>query len=143
MESPVHLMSACIEWTGLLNEHGYGRKFHEGRMWYVHRLAWKLEYGSIPDGLSVCHHCDNRSCFNVEHLFLGTHAENMADMKSKGRARGSRQFRLSNGSAKLSQLQVDEILMRYRLGGITQRALASEFGVSQGHVSRLVNNGQS
>lgn len=55
---------------------------------YAHRFAWEITNGPIPVGLLACHHCDNPPCCNPAHLFLGTHADNNADMNAKGRARG-------------------------------------------------------
>lgn len=66
---------------------GYGIMRVRGKVLKTHRIAWELANGPIPDGLSVCHSCDNPPCCNVEHLFLGTHADNMADMIAKKRDR--------------------------------------------------------
>jgi hypothetical protein len=66
---------------------GYARKTVNGVPWYAHRLAWVQAFGPVPDGLMVCHTCDVRMCINIEHLFLGTHADNMADMVKKGRSK--------------------------------------------------------
>lgn len=67
------------------DQHGYGRSWFEGRVWKVHRLVWTQVYGPIPEGVGVLHRCDNPPCFNVEHLFLGDQAVNIADMVAKGR----------------------------------------------------------
>ena len=78
--------NGCEVWTGELNEKGYGRRrFRDGKNRRIHRVVWELRNGPIPDGLLVCHRCDNPPCCNPEHLFLGTHADNVLDMMAKGR----------------------------------------------------------
>ncbi len=81
----------CWIWTGGKNKKGYGAATYGGKTWRVHRLAWLLSKGAIPDGLFVCHRCDVRVCCNPDHLFLGTNQDNMADMRAKGRDRGGLQ----------------------------------------------------
>lgn len=82
--------SGCIEWTGPLDDHGYGRISEGGRggrILKAHRVGWELLNGPVPDGLYVLHHCDNPPCCNPAHLFLGDQVANVQDMIAKGRDR--------------------------------------------------------
>jgi hypothetical protein len=87
--------SECLEWIGSAHHSGYGcisyrKKFHS-----AHRLAWQFAHGPIPQGLLVCHTCDNRRCVNIKHLFLGTYQDNVNDMIAKGRQFSGERKRLS------------------------------------------------
>lgn len=77
--------TGCLEWTLGRTVRGYGRIKYKGKDRRVHRIVWELENGEIPKGMFVCHTCDNPPCCNLDHLFLGTHSDNMKDMWRKGR----------------------------------------------------------
>ena len=84
--------NGCHEWRGYADPKGYGRmRLSKAKVIQTHRLAWELERGPIPEGMSVLHHCDNPPCHNVEKcLFLGTTADNNTDKAMKGRSRNGR-----------------------------------------------------
>jgi hypothetical protein len=130
--------TGCVPWLGCKSHDGYGQVRYvggrKGKSWYAHRLAWVLVHGPIANDEKVCHKCDNRACCNVDHLFIGTQAENLADMRNKGRAcNGSR-----NGMSRLSDDDVREIRRRYESGGVLQETLAEEYGVRVSAISRIV-----
>lgn len=78
----------CWEWTAYRNDKGYGRIGRTGGKahFLAPRVSWTIAFGDIPDGLIVCHHCDNPPCVNPAHLFLGTHKDNADDRETKGRS---------------------------------------------------------
>lgn len=79
-------VTGCLEWTGARTApHGYGGLYVNGKMVGAHRVAWVLGMGQIPEGMFVCHRCDNPRCVAIPHLFIGTSSDNTQDMLSKGR----------------------------------------------------------
>lgn len=127
----------CWLWTGSTIWHGYGRMRSGGRgskSIPVHRVSWAVHHGAIPSGLNVLHKCDVRNCVNPAHLFLGTDADNVADMVSKGR-----QSRLYGRANPATKLREDDIQKIRTLGETaSQRAIADKFGVSQVAISKVM-----
>jgi hypothetical protein len=127
--------SGCRLWTGRTSG-GYGRLTVAGKPIRAHRLAFELARGPIAADLCVCHHCDTPTCINTDHMFLGTHADNMADMRKKGRGRAggsTKNAGTANGSAKLN----DEAVRRIRSDMRPLRVLAAEYGVAVGVLSNV------
>lgn len=119
----------CWIWIGGGKGNGYGSFNMDGYSMPAHRAAYKLFNGSVPDGVDVCHVCDNRACVNPHHLFIGTRAENMLDMKHKGRGCG--------GARKhLREHTVQEIRRRLAMG-MNQSEIARSLNVNRGTVSAI------
>ena len=135
---------ACWLWKGSRDRNGYGRftlrltDSRSNRSHLASRIVWKLTYGDIPSGMCVCHHCDNPSCVRPDHLFLGTHKENMADCASKGRAIGNQGKCVGerSGKAKLTWNAVDAI----RASNEFHRILAKKYGVHKSLISLVKRN---
>jgi len=122
--------TGCLLWTGATDACGYGRFSLNGRNGSAHRIAYELSVGEIPNDLHVLHHCDIPSCVNSEHLFLGTHHDNMGDAAVKGRVR-----------SKLSVPQVRQIKRLLRKGA-TDAGLGRLFGVTTNAI-RLIRIGKN
>lgn len=145
----VILESECLVWQGARDKDGYGIIQLDGKPKKVHQVVWFIANGPIPRGLVVRHAvCDNPPCARLEHLALGTHADNMADMVAHGRSNAPRgdghymrrnpRYGEQHNSTKLSDADVERVLVAHRSGMFTQKEIARLFGVSQTHVSRIV-----
>lgn len=117
--------SGCLLWLGCIDDQGYGRL---GKR-LAHRLSWEAHRGPIPRGLMACHKCDVPGCINPDHIFLGTHADNMADKGAKGRVpRGEGQT-----NAKLN----DGLVLAIRADMRPSRKIAAEYGIARSLVSMI------
>ena len=124
----------CILWRGRIDPKGYGRiriGGRAGQLRTAHRVAWEVENGPIPAGMNVCHKCDVRNCINPGHLFLGTQADNIADMVKKKRDRHPRGS--VHGRAKLTEADIYAI----RASAGVQQDIADLYGVEQATISSI------
>jgi hypothetical protein len=128
--------AGCLLWTGAVNSSGYGHFRCGTKTIKVHRARYELEYGSIPNNLYVCHKCDVRNCFNIEHLFLGTARDNQLDCMKKGRYRGL------HGSMKFT---FDELLEMRDLvaSGRTQKEVALLAGISRPYLCQILKGNRA
>ena len=129
--SKANALTGCIEWFGAKDGCGYGKLFINKKTVSAHRIAYQLAHGPIPVGLWVLHRCDNPGCINPDHLFLGTAKDNSVDRNSKGR--NAFQRGEQGPAAKLTEDKVR--LIRYDIR--SQEAIASDYGVHQGTISRI------
>lgn len=138
--SHVQKSDGCWVWVGTIDRYGYGKFKYRQYMHSGSRFSWTLHFGEIPCGLCVLHQCDNPACVNPDHLFLGTHQENMADKVRKGRSKKGVPCNVgeSNGRAKLTPEDVREI-RRLLADGWTQTRLALRFGVSTTTVAGIAS----
>jgi hypothetical protein len=114
----------CWNWTAAKYMTGYGHFSYGGSGKPAHRVSYELHNGPIPVGFLVCHRCDNRACINPDHLFLGTPADNTADMMSKKRNRHPR----GPDAGRAILTEADVLAIRSDTKS-TQKALGEQFGI--------------
>lgn len=127
--------NGCVHFHKMSRQHGYGAVGFGLGIMKAHRVTFLFTNGSLPE--EVCHKCDNPLCINPEHLFAGTHQDNMRDMSVKGRfgvTRGER-----SGMAKLTTANVLEIRQLYATGNYYQYEIGERFGVSRSCIKNIIN----
>ncbi len=129
----VNKTDSCWEWLACKFRLGYGHVRYNKLETTAHRVAWMIVNGAIPEGLYVLHHCDNRSCVNPSHLFLGTALDNMRDKIEKGRVRSV--CGVNHPSAKLSEEQVISI----RRSSLDNKTLSAKYQVSLALIYHIKN----
>ena len=130
--------SGCREWKLQKSKDGYGRVRVGNRIVNAHRQIYEMHHRiKLPFDIKVCHKCDNPSCVNIEHLFAGTHSENMLDCVAKGRHPDKTGGK--NGCAKLDWQKVYEIREKYNNGKL-RAEIAREYGVTYMTIQHIIRN---
>lgn len=132
------LENGCWFWNKYKNKKGYGSFYYMGET-LAHRSSYLIHNGNIPEGNLVCHSCDNPSCVNPKHLWVGTNSDNQIDCVLKGRAKRNTPCGEKNHLTKLSYEQVLEIRKHYS-NGVMQKEIALIFNTDQSNISYIVNN---
>ena len=123
------LDTPCWKWMGAQNSQGRGHFTYCGKYYSTHRASWEVHHGPIPEGMFVCHRCDNGICCNPSHLFVGTCQDNTDDLYAKGYWLD--QQGEANHNAKLTKDQVLQIKRLLASGNYSQQRIADAFGVSR------------
>lgn len=125
--------NGCWNYTGYIAYNGYGQLWARGRNRFAHRVAYDLVVGDIPNGIEVCHHCDNRRCVNPSHLFLGTRLENEQDKdKKRRRPVGEEAY-----NSKLREEDVPKIRELINRGDMSLRAIGRLYNVANESIRRI------
>jgi hypothetical protein len=135
----IHGPDECWLWTAYRIKTGYGTCLFRGKTTTAHRVAVILSGRELPDGLSALHSCDNPPCCNPAHIFVGLQVDNLIDMREKGREFKFPRYRgEDHGRCVVTDKQVTEIRVAYRMDNLSQCELARRYGISQTHVSRII-----
>ena len=130
----------CWIWQAFKNKKGYGMFSIDGKPQYAHRVAWFLEHGYYPElPMQINHICNNRGCVNPEHLYEGTQEQNVNDALMLGSFDNIHKGE-TNGRAKLTQEQVDEIRMESTGEWGEQTRMAKKYRVSRTQITNILNN---
>lgn len=134
LKQRLRVSGSCWLFTGCVNNNGYGQIRHNGKTMLAHRVAYELITGEEPNGV-LLHTCDTPLCCNPEHLTVGTQRDNLQDMRNKGRGVNPPHVPGEKcGMSKLTDTKVKEI----RSSGLTQRQLATIYGVSQPTIGKIL-----
>lgn len=125
--------NGCWGWKGHVSKQGYGKTFYKKAI-SINRASWIIHFGEIPEGILVCHYCDNPICSRPNHLFLGNHLQNIHDMMEKGRKKKILGSQV--GTSRLKEDEIVEIKKMLKLG-IKQKEIAQQFGVNKGTISAI------
>jgi hypothetical protein len=135
----VNPATGCWEWTASLKRNGYGQigvRTPKPTMLDAHRASWIAHRGPIPRKMQVLHTCDVKACVNPDHLWLGTQKDNVRDMFDKGRSNPRALKGEEHYAARFTWEQIEAIRADQR----TQVAIATDYGVRQGYISKIKRN---
>lgn len=127
----------CWNWLACKDYDGYGVITLKHRPLRTNRVSWMIHFGEIPEGLCVCHTCDNPCCVNPSHLFLGTHGDNAKDRERKGRRKIK--YGDDNPNTKFSSVAIKSVLDQYETGQYTQKKLSEMSGISRSHLCAIIH----
>ena len=133
--SKVEKGDSCWEWVASKYHDGYGAYYFNGKQGRAHRVSWEMKNGEIPENMYILHRCNNRTCVNPKHLYLGTHQDNMNDLARAGTLKG-----IGHPSAKVTEREVRTIRHLWEKKIYTQIKIAEMFNISHKTVNGITTN---